>query len=158
MLDFDIGLLTHAVSRSCEIKAAIVAEDERETGKRALLNYGHTFGHAIEALTGYQQLLHGEAVAIGMTMAADLACRMGILAAEQGARIKALISAYGLPVEAPSLPVDEFLAAMGMDKKVVDGTLRLVLTRGLGEAFVTDQVDGGMLKMTLKAGSGLCCD
>jgi 3-dehydroquinate synthase len=156
LLNFDIGLLTHAVSRSCEIKAAIVAEDEREAGRRALLNYGHTFGHAIEALTGYQQLLHGEAVAIGMTMAADLACRMGILAAEQGSRIKTLIAACGLPVEPPSLPVNEFLAAMGMDKKVVDGTLRLVLARRLGEAFVTDEIDAEMLKMTLKAGSGLC--
>jgi 3-dehydroquinate synthase len=91
-----------------------------------------------------------------MTMAADLACRMGILAAEQGMRIKALIAAYGLPVKPPSLPVNEFLAAMEMDKKVVDGTLRLVLARRLGEAFVTDEVDAKLLMMTLKAGSGLC--
>jgi 3-dehydroquinate synthase len=152
LLSLDEGALTHAIARSCEIKAEIVAEDEREAGRRALLNYGHTFGHAIESLTGYSALLHGEAVAIGMIMAADLAVRSGILDASDGARIKALVGRFGLPVKPPELTGEALLGAMGMDKKVVDGTLRLVLASAIGSAFVTADVDQRLLGATLAGG------
>ena len=156
LLDQDQRALAHAVARSCEIKAGIVAEDERETGKRALLNFGHTFGHAIESLTGYKQFLHGEAVAIGMVMAADLSIRDNALARHEGQRIRTLIGAFGLPVEPPELTPDSLITAMGMDKKVVDGSLRLILCGGIGDAFVSDAVDRQSLLKTLAAGGALC--
>jgi len=156
LLGLDHSALTHAIARSCEIKAGIVAEDERESGKRALLNYGHTFGHAIESLSGYGVLLHGEAVAIGMVMAADLAVRSDMLAVDEGMRIRALIAAFGLPIAPPVLSADEYLGAMGMDKKVVDGRLRLVLSGGIGDAFVTGDLNQALLRETLAAGDALC--
>jgi 3-dehydroquinate synthase len=156
LLDQDTEALAHAVARSCELKAAIVAEDERESGRRALLNFGHTFGHAIEALTGYTRFVHGEAVAIGMVMAADLSIREGTLGPADGRRIRSLIEAVGLPVVPPDLPANEFLVAMGMDKKVVDGRLRLILVRGIGDAFVSDSAVRQNLDATLTAGGALC--
>lgn len=156
LLAQDPGALARAVARSCEIKAEIVAEDERESGRRALLNFGHTFGHAIEALSGYGALLHGEAVAIGMVMAADMSLRSGVLAAEDAARIRALVGACGLPVAPPLIPAGDLQSAMGLDKKVVDGNLRLVLARRIGEAFVTGAFDAGHLRATLEAGGNLC--
>jgi 3-dehydroquinate synthase len=152
LLALDGDALRHAVARSCEIKAGIVAEDEREAGIRALLNYGHTFGHAIEALTGYCELLHGEAVAIGMVMAADVAIRAGLLEAADGVRIKRLITRFGLPVAPPELPAGEFLKAMKMDKKVVDGSLRLVLPAAIGDARVTAEVPPAVLETALTEG------
>jgi len=156
LLELDHEALSHAVARSCEIKADVVAEDEREAGKRALLNYGHTFGHAIESLTGYSRYLHGEAVAIGMVMAADLAVRSGELVEDEGRLIRQVVSRFGLPTSPPVLSAEKFLAAMGMDKKVVDGSLRLILASRIGEAFVADSVDPGKLIETLEAGESLC--
>jgi 3-dehydroquinate synthase len=150
------AVLAHAVARSCEIKAEVVEEDERETGRRALLNFGHTFGHAIEALTAYTQYLHGEAVALGMVLAADLSVRLGLIDRADASRIRALIERFGLPAVPPVLGAEDMLDAMGMDKKVVDGTLRLILIRRIGDAFVDSTVDPAALRATLLAGEGLC--
>lgn len=156
LLAQDSDTLGHAVAVSCRTKAEVVAEDERESGRRAILNYGHTFAHAIEALTGYTQFLHGEAVAIGMVQAADLSARLGMLGAEDARRIRTLLERFGLPVIPPSLAPEAMLDAMGMDKKVVDGTLRLVVARRLGEAYVTADVPRKTLLETLSAGEVLC--
>jgi 3-dehydroquinate synthase len=152
----DPATLAQAIRRSCEIKAEVVAKDETETGLRAILNYGHTFGHALEALTGYRTLLHGEAVAIGMVMAADLSVRQGLLAGAEALRIKRLLAGFGLPVVPAVTAPEDMLRAMGMDKKVVDGTLRLVLARGIGEVVVTEEIDQSALRETLSAVDGLC--
>lgn len=152
----DAGALARAVRRSCEIKAEVVAADEREGGLRAILNYGHTFGHAIETLTGYERYLHGEAVAIGMVMAADLSVRQGWLPAGEAGRIRALLETLGLPVTPPALAGDAMVAAMGLDKKVLDGRLRLVLAEALGRVIVTEDVDAQALGRTLAAGEALC--
>ncbi len=148
--------LSHAVAVSCQAKADVVADDERETGRRAILNFGHTFGHAIEALTGYGQYLHGEAVAIGMVQAADLSARLGLLDREDARRLRVLLDRFGLPVVPPPLEPSAMLESMGMDKKVVDGRLRLVLARALGDAFVSSEVPADMLMATLRAGEALC--
>jgi 3-dehydroquinate synthase len=148
--------LSHAVAVSCQAKADVVADDERESGRRAILNFGHTFGHAIEALTGYQQYLHGEAVAIGMVQAADLSARLGLLSWDDARRVRALLARFDLPVVPPELDARAMLDAMGMDKKVVDGTLRLILARKLGEAFVSSDVPQDALMATLTAGEALC--
>lgn len=150
------AVLSHAVAVSCRTKAAVVAEDERESGRRAILNYGHTFGHAIEALTNYSEYLHGEAVAIGMVQAADLSHRLGLLEIEAAVRVRTLLARFNLPVTPPALPAQAMLDAMGMDKKVVDGKLRLVVARRLGEAFLTSEVPRGTLLETLNAGEALC--
>ena len=156
LLRRDAAALKHAVLTSCAVKAAVVAVDEREDGLRAILNYGHTFGHAIETLTRYEYL-HGEAVAIGMVMAADLSMRTGMLDRRDGKRIKALVGAFGLPVMPPgNVTPDAMRSAMGMDKKAVDGRLRLVLTRALGDAFVTETFDPHAFEDTLSAHGGLC--
>lgn len=150
--------LRHAVRRSCEIKAEVVAADEREGGLRAILNFGHTFGHAIETLTGYRDFLHGEAVAMGMVMAADTSLRLGWLGGDAARRIRDVLTDLGLPVVPPALPAEDMLAAMGLDKKVVDGRLRLVLARRLGEVRVTEDFDHDALAATLHAGDALCHD
>lgn len=133
----DPAALGYAVTRSCEDKAAVVAADERETGDRALLNLGHTFGHAIETGLGFGTWLHGEAVAAGTILAARLSMRMGLLTAGDVQRIAALFARAGLPAEAPSLGQERYLELMGHDKKVEDGRLRLVLLKSLGKAFTT---------------------
>jgi len=148
--------ITRAISRSCELKAEVVSADEREGGLRAILNYGHTFGHAIETLTGYTEYLHGEAVAIGMVMAADLSRRMTLISDVDAGRIRNAVRLLGLPEQPPPLDPEAMLRAMGMDKKVQNGTLRLVLCRRLGEAFVTDRIDRDALMETLTAGAALC--
>ena len=158
LLGLDAEALVHAVAKSCRIKAAVVQADERETGLRAILNFGHTFGHALESLTGYGQLLHGEAVAIGMVMAADLSSRLGHLPREQARRIKDLIARAGLPVKPPPLSADAMLKAMGMDKKVVDGRIRLVLTDAIGMAALTDQAPEDAIRETLEANNALCAE
>jgi 3-dehydroquinate synthase len=135
------GALAYAVTRSCENKAAVVAADERESGDRALLNLGHTFGHAIEAGLGFGTWLHGEAVAAGTILAARLSVHMGLLTADDVKRIAHLFVRAGLPVEAPSLGPDRYLELMGHDKKVEDGRLRLVLLQSLGKAFMTSDFD-----------------
>ena len=148
--------VTEAVRQSCAIKAEVVAQDEREQGRRAIrraiLNYGHTFAHALETLTGYDSLLHGEAVAIGMALAADCAQRHGLLDAESVRRITALLSALGLPTRMPAgMDAKAMLQVMGMDKKVVDGRLRLVLPERIGAVRVTDEIDRQALAQTLDA-------
>ena len=133
LLEKDPEALAHAIQRSCEIKAEVVAEDERETGRRAILNFGHTFGHAIERCLGYGEWLHGEAVAAGMIMAAELS---GLEAADLS-RLKNLVAAAGLPTEPPAIARERWLEAMGLDKKVQQKKLRFVLLRSLGEAYVS---------------------
>ena len=128
--------LTHAIRRSCEIKAEIVVQDERETGMRAWLNLGHTFGHAIEAGLGYGQWLHGEAVAAGMVLAAELSVRLGVLASADAKRIRDLVIQAGLPARAPDLGSARYLELMRVDKKAQGGAIRYVLLKRLGEACV----------------------
>ena len=133
----DADALTHAIARSCRIKAAIVARDEREANVRAILNFGHTFGHAIEAATAYERYLHGEAVAIGMLIAADLSLRLGMIEPSVLHRIGALLAAAGLPTAAPRIGAAAARDLMKMDKKVLAGAVRLVLLPALGAAAVT---------------------
>ncbi len=149
LLERDPDALAHAIRRSCEIKAAVVAEDEREAGRRAILNFGHTFGHAIERCQGYGEWLHGEAVAAGMIMAAELS---GIQPDEID-RLRKLVAAAGLPVEPPSISPDDWLAAMGMDKKVQRKKLRFVLLERLGRAFTTTDYDNGTLQRLIGSGA-----
>ena len=148
--------LAHAVRRSCELKAQVVSADEREGGLRAVLNFGHTFGHAIETLTGYRRYLHGEAVAIGMVMAADLSARQGLLPWSQALEIRQLLASFALPVASPPLDVSDMIQAMGTDKKVKSGKLRLVLAEAIGSVQVTEEVDMSALRQTLAAGERLC--
>jgi 3-dehydroquinate synthase len=129
--------LLHAIRRSCESKADVVAEDEREAGRRAILNFGHTFGHAIEHCQGFGEWLHGEAVAAGMVLAAQLS---GLLGADIE-RLRALIAAAGLPVEPPAISEADWMAAMGMDKKVQGKQLRFVLLRAIGDSYVSADYD-----------------
>lgn len=141
--------ITHAIYRSCEIKAQVVGEDEREGGIRAILNLGHTFGHAIETGMGYGNWLHGEAVAAGMVMAAQTSQRLGWISEADVARTRALIRAAGLPDVAPDLGVDTYLEYMGHDKKVEGGKMRFVLLKKLGEAVITGDVPEAVLRETL---------
>jgi len=145
----DPAALAHAIGRSCEIKAHVVARDERESNVRALLNFGHTFGHAIESATHYSTYLHGEAVGLGMLMAASLSRRLGWLDAAEHARISDLLMRAGLPTEAPRIGVSRALELMQMDKKVLSGTMRLVLLEKLGRAVVTGAYGQPMLDATL---------
>lgn len=145
----DPQALAHAIRRSCEIKAAVVAGDERESGARALLNLGHTFGHAIEAGLSYGTWLHGEAVAAGAVMAARLSQRMGLLRVTDVERIESLVARAGLPLRAPALGVERYLDLMGLDKKVEGGKLRLILLKRIGEAFVTSEFPGSDLRAVL---------
>jgi 3-dehydroquinate synthase len=149
LLALEPDAVAHAIRRSCEIKAAIVAEDEREHGRRALLNLGHTFGHAIEAAAGYGEWLHGEAVAAGLVMAADLSHRLGWIAAADVARVTSLLARAGLPVVAPPIGAARALALMGLDKKVLAGRIRLVLLRRLGEGVVSGDYPAEALEATL---------
>ena len=132
----DAAALTHAIRRSCEIKAAIVAEDEREQGRRALLNLGHTFGHALEAIGGYERWLHGEAVAIGIVLAARTSLALGWLPASDCERIERLLERAGLPTKASGVDPDELLEHMRGDKKADRAGLKLILVRALGNAVV----------------------
>src|SRR5579859_2639253 len=137
----DPAALAYAVTRSCENKAKVVAADERESGERAILNLGHTFGHAIEAGLGFGTWLHGEAVAAGTILSARLSERMGLLGADEVTRISRLFERAGLPVQAPALGQDRYLELMGHDKKIENGKLRLVLLESLGKAFMTADFD-----------------
>lgn len=150
----DRAALAHAVQRSCEIKAAVVGADEREAGLRAILNFGHTFGHAIEAGLGYGQWLHGEAVGCGMVMASDLSVRLGLVPAAFVERMRALCIRAGLPVRAPHLGgPDRWIELMRIDKKAEGGELRFVLIEMLGRAAVR-AVPEALLRETLAA----CCE
>lgn len=152
LLGRDTGALTEAIARSCQVKADVVAEDEREGGVRAILNLGHTFGHAIETATGYTQWLHGEAVAAGMVMAADLSRRLGWISDADLQRVQILIERAGLPSRRPEdVSVARLRELMQVDKKVMDGELRLVLLKALGMAVVEPVVDESTLAATLAA-------
>jgi 3-dehydroquinate synthase len=148
----DPAALAHAIERSCADKAAVVAADEREAGSRALLNLGHTFGHAIETGMGYGAWLHGEAVGAGMCMAAAMSAQLGWLSAAQLARIERLVAAAGLPVRPPpELSAARFRELMSVDKKVLDGRLRLVLLEDIGRAVISQNFDPQALERTLHA-------
>jgi 3-dehydroquinate synthase len=146
--------LAEAIRRACEIKAAIVAADEREQGQRALLNLGHTFGHAIEAGAGYGDVLHGEAVAAGIVLAAELSARTGRIPGSEVLRIRALLAAAGLPVDPPQLGRARMLELMAMDKKVQGGQVRLVLLDGIGRASVTADYPREALEALLEERAG----
>jgi 3-dehydroquinate synthase len=149
LMALDAEALNYAIYRSCENKAEVVAADEREAGERALLNLGHTFGHAIENAMGYGVWLHGEAVAAGTMMAADLSRRMGWLQEEDVSRIAAIFEAANLPTDPPALGVDRYLDLMGLDKKVVDGKIRFILQQAIGKSVVTSDYDVEALRQTL---------
>ena len=136
LLARDGAALTRAIARSCEIKAMVVAKDEREHGLRAILNFGHTFAHAIEAVTGYARYLHGEAVALGMLLASELSSRIGLIDRGVTRRLRALLTLAGLPTEMPKLGGARMLEVMQLDMKVQGGTLRLVLLERLGSATI----------------------
>lgn len=156
LLALDQQSLVYAVKRSCEIKASIVAQDEKETGKRALLNLGHTFGHAIENALGYGKWLHGEAVGTGLVMACDLALRVGRCSADDCRRVKMLVAGAGLPVSLPEgVETDHLLELMGMDKKVSDQGLRFILPVGIGTAEIVEDVNEDLIRSTLNAGERL---
>ena len=138
--------LAYAVRRSCELKAQVVAEDERETGLRAILNFGHTFGHAFEAAVGYGQWLHGEAVSAGMVMAAELSVRAGLLACADAARVRALLERAGLPVSGPALAPERIIEQMQVDKKAAGGRLRFVLLQQIGSAVVRGDIDERLVR------------
>jgi 3-dehydroquinate synthase len=153
VLALEADALGEAIERSVTLKARIVAADERESldgGARALLNLGHTFGHAVETHTRYASWLHGEAVGLGLCMAADLSARLGWLSAQDAARVRALVERAGLPARAPAgLTPDDFRRLMALDKKIAGGRMRLVLLRAIGEACVTADFDPAALQATL---------
>ncbi len=149
LMALDEAVLSYAIYRSCQNKAEVVARDEHENGERALLNLGHTFGHAIENAMGYGVWLHGEAVAAGMMMAADLSRRMGWLSHQEVERIHALLTKAKLPLDAPQLGVEKYLALMQLDKKVADGKIRLILQQGIGKSVITSDYDVEKLRETL---------
>lgn len=155
LLQRDPAALRHAIKVSCAEKAAIVAADETEGGLRAILNLGHTFGHAIETAMGYGAWLHGEAVATGMVMAADLSWRLGYLAQQDAQAIKALVAAAGLPVVPPDIAEDTFLKLMGKDKKADQGKMKFILLKAIGKACIEQDVPPGILQRTLTAGPAL---
>lgn len=145
----DETAISEAIYRSCQNKAEVVARDEHENGERALLNLGHTFGHAIENAMGYGVWLHGEAVAAGTMMAADLSLRMGWMTDAEKNRMHALLNAANLPLDPPKLGADKYLELMQLDKKVSDGKIRLILQQGIGQSVITSDYDADKLKATL---------
>ena len=151
LLSLDFAVTSYAIYRSCQNKAEVVAADEREAGERALLNLGHTFGHAIENAMGYGVWLHGEAVAAGTMLAADLSHRLGWLQNKDVFRIGALFTAANLPIKAPALSPKQYLDLMAQDKKVENSQIRLVLQQGIGKAVLTADYDADKLQETLSA-------
>ncbi|MFT5419847.1 MAG: 3-dehydroquinate synthase [Candidatus Endobugula sp.] len=141
LMSLNEGVIIEAIARSCQNKADIVTMDEREGGIRAILNLGHTFGHAIETAQGYGVWLHGEAVAVGMLVALKLSALLGHITMNEVNQLRRLLSDANLPLELPAdMSADQFLGLMSLDKKVLDGKLRLVLLESIGRALVTDQV------------------
>ncbi len=151
LLARDTAALQYAIARSCQNKAEVVAADERESGERALLNLGHTFGHAIESGMGYGNWLHGEAVAAGTVMAADLSQRLGWISDADVQRVRQVLQRARLPVVSPDLGEEKYLAYMGLDKKVEGGKLRFVLLQQLGRAVVSGDAPAELLHATLRA-------
>ncbi len=143
--------LVHAVRRCCELKARIVAADEREAGERALLNFGHTFGHAIEGATGYGSWLHGEAISAGMVMAAELSFLAGSIRKEDVARVRALLARAGLPVKGPALSPDRLLELAAVDKKAAKGRTRFVLLTAIGRAVLSADIDSRLVREAIVA-------
>ena len=139
ILKQDRAALGHAIQRSCQIKAEIVSADEKEQSIRAILNFGHTFGHAIELQTGYSQWSHGEAVAAGMVLASELSAKMSLISKEEVVMVKDLLTRAGLPIEPPNINANDFITAMKSDKKVKDRKIQLVLLKKMGEAFLTSE-------------------
>lgn len=152
LLARDADALTHAIAHCCRFKAGVVERDERETGERALLNFGHTFGHALEAEAGYGNLLHGEAIAIGMVLAARLSTHLGMADTIDAQRLVVLLRQYGLPTAPPSsLAPEALLARMQLDKKSRVGSLRLIVWRGIGRAEIVEGVSGAEILKVLSA-------
>lgn len=151
LMALDEKVLSYAIYRSCQNKAEVVAADEHEAGERALLNLGHTFGHAIENAMGYGVWLHGEAVAAGTILAADLSERLGWLNSDDIERITNVFKAAKLPLIPPKLTPENYLALMQLDKKVADGQIRLILQQGIGKAIMTADYDKALLHQTLEA-------
>ena len=149
MIALDLAILGEAVKRCCEYKAHIVAQDERESGVRAILNFGHTFGHVIETHEGYGNWLHGEAVAAGMVQAAELSQKIGWLTADEVARVKRVLALANLPITPPPIEEQTALGLMGHDKKVKDGQIRLILLKSLGKAVITSDFDTQLLTEVL---------
>jgi 3-dehydroquinate synthase len=154
LLARDPAALVHAIKRSCEIKAEIVGRDEREQGERALLNLGHTFGHAIESATNYSSWLHGEAVGAGMLLAAEMSQRLGWVSAAEVERVERILRKFGLPVDVKALPATTLAEKMKIDKKVAAGRVRLVLLKGIGKSVVTGDYADAALGETLRARCG----
>ena len=150
LLECDPNAMSHAVERSCEIKSAVVAADEKESGIRAILNYGHTFGHAIESGLGYGEWLHGEAVGCGMVMAADLSARLGHIPSSDVTRIQELVTALGLPNCAPKLGNQRFFELMQIDKKSEGGEIRYITLEKIGRAKI-EMADHAIVSQTLSA-------
>jgi 3-dehydroquinate synthase len=151
LLARDRPALSHAVRRSCELKAAIVAGDEREAGARALLNFGHTFGHAIEAGAGYGAWLHGEAVAAGMVMASELSLRLGSIQKSDVARVRDLLRRAGLPVAGPALTPERMLELMAVDKKAAKGKVRFILLEAIGRAALRGDIEAPQVREAIVA-------
>jgi 3-dehydroquinate synthase len=149
LLARDVDALTYAIARSCEIKATVVAKDEREQNLRAILNFGHTFGHAIEAATAYEVYLHGEAVALGMLIAAKFSHKAGLIDGAVNDRVRNILGRAGLPTEPPRVGAARVQELMQMDKKVLGGAVRLVLLEKLGRAIVTTDYPQAALDATL---------
>jgi len=148
-LDFEY--LEHVIYRSCEIKAKVVSEDEKESGIRAILNLGHTFGHAIENCLGYGEWLHGEAVGCGMVLAAKMSLAQGWLSESEFVQVKELIFRAGLPIKKPNIKYEDFISAMKLDKKNKDKEIYLVLQKGIGEATVTNDYSSSELENVIKS-------
>lgn len=158
VLNLDSAKMDYVIATSCKNKADVVSQDERESGIRAILNLGHTFGHAIETFQHYKSWLHGEAIAAGMVMAADLSVRLGWLPLAEAKKIMNLIKSSGLPIVPPAdISPQEFMSLMQVDKKVVDGNLRLVLLKAIGNAVITNEFEPEALAQTLSAKGNLCC-
>ncbi|MDH3320327.1 MAG: 3-dehydroquinate synthase [Betaproteobacteria bacterium] len=151
LLARDAAALVHVVRRSCELKAQVVAADEREAGTRTLLNFGHTFGHAIEAGAGYGVWLHGEAVAAGMVMAAELSAQAGLLPAADTERLRRLLRQAGLPVAGPALAPERYLDLMAGDKKAAGGRARYIVLREIGRAALRDDLDERWVRAAIAA-------
>jgi 3-dehydroquinate synthase len=154
LLARDPDALTHAIKRSCQIKADIVARDEREQGDRALLNLGHTFGHAIESATNYSSWLHGEAVGAGMLLAADMSKRLGWVSSTDVERVEGILRRFGLPVDVSTVSAGTLAEKMKIDKKVAAGRVRLVLLKAIGKSVVTGEYADAALRETLQARCG----
>ena len=151
MRDRDDESLQYAIERSCQNKAEVVADDEREQGQRALLNFGHTFAHAIETGLNYKDWLHGEAVGLGMLMAADLSCRSGWITENDLTRIRELLIKAGLPIKLPEqFQSSNMRGLMSVDKKAKDGKLFLVMLKSIGDAVVTNEFDESLLQLTIE--------